>query len=177
MGALLKIYTCIFVQFLSNFSCGKTVWMRLKASPALKGLTQFPASNDEKYLYSCRNRHQQYWIIWLTKNLPKNCFIKFNDSFVDLKHTLNRLYTGLAGQGLRKIKQKFYRNSTDIQQTFNRYSTDIQQIFNNCWPFILIPITPEGIILPANFRSMILHFWKQTDFPRCSTMKICMKTV
>ena len=38
MGALLKIYTCIFVQFLSNFSCGKTVWMRLKASPALKGL-------------------------------------------------------------------------------------------------------------------------------------------
>ena len=38
MGALLKIYTSIFVQFLSNFSCGKTVWMRLKASPALKGL-------------------------------------------------------------------------------------------------------------------------------------------
>ena len=38
MGALLKIYTCIFVQFLSNFSCGKTVWMRLKASPAFKGL-------------------------------------------------------------------------------------------------------------------------------------------
>ena len=38
MGALLNIYTCIFVQFLSNFSCGKTVWMRLKASPALKGL-------------------------------------------------------------------------------------------------------------------------------------------
>ena len=38
MGALLKIYTCIFVQFLANFSCGKTVWMRLKASPALKGL-------------------------------------------------------------------------------------------------------------------------------------------
>ena len=38
MGALLKIYTYIFVQFLSNVSCGKTVWMRLKASPALKGL-------------------------------------------------------------------------------------------------------------------------------------------
>ena len=37
---LLKIYTCIFVQFLSNFSCGKTVWMRLKASPALKGLKE-----------------------------------------------------------------------------------------------------------------------------------------
>ena len=41
MGALLKIYTCIFVQFLSNFSCGKTVGMRLKASPALKGLIHY----------------------------------------------------------------------------------------------------------------------------------------
>ena len=47
MGALLKIYTCIFVQFLSNFSCGKTVWMRLKASPALKGLMTFVRTFSE----------------------------------------------------------------------------------------------------------------------------------
>ena len=47
MGALLKIYTCIFVQFLSNFSCGKTVWMRLKASPALKGLTGISLSSRD----------------------------------------------------------------------------------------------------------------------------------
>ena len=60
MGALLKIYTCIFVQFLSNFSCGKTVWMRLKASPALKGLITFAVINQTSpnLQGSCRNNSQ-----------------------------------------------------------------------------------------------------------------------
>ena len=49
-----------FVQFLSNFSCGKTVWMRLKASPALKWLITFAVINQTSpnSQGSCRNNSQ-----------------------------------------------------------------------------------------------------------------------
>ena len=63
-GALLKIYTCIFVQFLSNFSCGKTVWMRLKASPALKGLktTIFALSSERVNIDKQLGTLTQCWL-------------------------------------------------------------------------------------------------------------------
>ena len=75
MGALLKIYTCIFVQFLSNFSCGKTVWMRLKASPALKGLT-IVGPNVDDIRFASRTKDSSVNIYW-----SLSWFAVFGDHF------------------------------------------------------------------------------------------------
>ena len=45
-------------------------------------------------------------MIGLSKHLPKNYFIKFSDICSDLKHVLNRIYTGPAGQGSTKKRHK-----------------------------------------------------------------------
>ena len=79
MGASRKIYTCIFVQFLSNFSCGKTVWMRLKASPALKGLTGSSYDFPSLERGNCCNHHswrKMAWFYQITKyNVNMQSFV------------------------------------------------------------------------------------------------------
>ena len=59
----------------NNVTCPAELFAFIFRHLKLELLTQFPASNDEKYLYSWKNRHLQYQIIVLTKHLPKDITI------------------------------------------------------------------------------------------------------
>ena len=64
-------------------------------------LTQFTASNDEKYSYLWIIVPN--WIIWLTEHPPQYVFIIYSDILYGLKLALNRVFTVLAPQGLMSI--------------------------------------------------------------------------
>ena len=66
----------------------------------LELITQFPASNDTNYLYLWKVDISNIELLLLT---TKNNFIKFRDISIDLKPAWNRIYTGLAGQGLTPV--------------------------------------------------------------------------
>ena len=102
----------------------------------LKLLTQFPASNDEKY-YIYKNRHPQYWFIGLTKHLLKNILssvVIFFWSKPSLKPYIHgpsmtrvngttRIYhiMGLVGQGLTVLPH----NEKKITQFYKIYRYNI----------------------------------------------------
>ena len=66
----------------------------------LELLTQFPAPNVEKYLYLWKIDISNIDFNALTKYLSKTIFLKFSAFSVALRHDWDRIYPGLAGQGL-----------------------------------------------------------------------------
>ena len=87
-------YSFLTLVLLDCFNC---IFHHLK----LKLLTQFPSSNDEKYLHFLENIHLLNCVTFLTDHLPKAMLSIFSDILFDLKHVWTRIYTGLAGQGLK----------------------------------------------------------------------------
>ena len=61
-------------------------------------LAQFPASNDDMYVYIYDKLAAPILKFLITEAPAKNYLIKLRDISTNLKHALNRIYTGLAGQ-------------------------------------------------------------------------------
>ena len=56
----------------------------------LELLTQFPAPNDEKYLYLCKKIRLEIVTIRLTKHLTQNILVEFIRSIICLKKQIYR---------------------------------------------------------------------------------------
>ena len=76
----------------------QTIFRHLK----LELLTQFPVSNDEKYLYLCKNRCLQNVIFRLTKHLSQN-ILGIRVVFIGLKFNWKRIYSVPAAWGLTAV--------------------------------------------------------------------------
>ena len=69
-------------MMLSHFSRGNRIFRHLK----LELLTQFPAPNDEKYLYFLKNIHVLNWVIRLTDHPPQTTLSIFIDILFGLNY-------------------------------------------------------------------------------------------
>ena len=89
MRALGRKNTCFFGNALPKSNASKTEKKNIVAN----AISSF---KWPKIFMLMRNRHHQYWVIWLTKHLYQHLLIIFTDISIDLKHARNLMIMGLA---------------------------------------------------------------------------------